>query len=268
MQASPTQDSLAQEVLFSIDGAIATITLNRPHQRNALSVNANNRLHALWERVDADPSIRVAILTSTDCGSFCAGMDLKEAAATKQSTGKDMLELLTDPFQERQRCVAVPIIAAITGHFTAAGMLLVANCDMRVGLAGTAGGIAEAKVGRGTSWAAPMLAMLPQAVLMELITTAEMMPVERLHALGFINAVEPTPDAVRAKALAMARLIAANAPLSVKAGKAGLLASSNFGADAGYAMSKEFHRAVYSSEDAQEGPRAFSEKRAPRWTGR
>jgi len=103
---------------------------------------------------------------------------------------------------------------------------------------------------------------------MELVTTAEMMPVERFHALGFINAVELTPEAVRAKAQAMAQVIARNAPLSVKAGKAGLLASSDFGANAGYAISKAQHRIVYASEDAREGPRAFAEKRAPVWVGR
>jgi enoyl-CoA hydratase len=263
-QAAANADS---DVLFEVSEGIATITLNRPQRRNALSIAASHRLHELWEMVDADPSIRVAILTSADCGSFCAGMDLKEAAAVRQQTGKDVLELLSDPFQERMRQVRVPVIAAITGDFTAAGMLLAANADMRVGLAGTGGGIAEARVGRGTPWAAPMVAMLPQGVLMELVTTGDLMPIERLHALGFINAVEPTPDAVRARARAMAKTIAANAPLSVQVGKAGLLASSNLGAEAGYARSKQLHRAVYTSDDAQEGPRAFAEKRPPRWTG-
>lgn len=256
-----------EQVLFDIRGPIATITLNRPERRNALSMAANTRLHALWDTIDADPAIRAVVLTSADCGTFCAGMDLKEAAEMRQCTGKDILDLLADPFYERMRRVAVPIIAAMTGHFTAAGMVLAANADMRVGLAGTLGGITEARVGRGTPWAAPMVAMLPQAVMMELVTTAEMLPVERFHALGFINAVEPTPEAVRAKALAMAQLIARNAPLSVKAGKAGLLASSDFGASAGYAISRALHRPVYASEDAREGPRAFAEKRAPTWVG-
>lgn len=255
-------------VLFKTRGAVAIVTLNRPERRNALSVAANIRLHALWEAIDADPSIRAVVLTSADCGTFCAGMDLKEAAALRETTGKDILDLLADPFYERMRRVAVPIIAAMTGHFTAAGMVLAANADMRVGLAGTLGGITEAKVGRGTPWVAPMLAMLPQAVLMELVTTAEMLPVERFHALGFVNAVEPSPDAVRARAIAMAEAITRNAPLSVKAGKAGLLASSNFGAEAGYAISKALHKPVYASDDAKEGPRAFNEKRAPVWSGR
>jgi len=256
------------QVSLQRDGAIATITLNRPERRNALSYAANRRLHALWGEIDADPGIRAVILTSADCGTFCAGMDLKEAAALRASTGKDILQLLEDPFYERMRSVRVPVIAAMTGHFTAAGMVLAANADLRVGLAGTSGGITEARVGRGTPWAAPMTAMLPLAVLMELSTTAQLLPVERLYALGFVNAVEPTPDAVRAKAVDYARAIAGNAPLSVQAAKAGLLASVDLGAHAGYALSKAQHRQVYASEDAIEGPRAFAEKRAPRWLGR
>lgn len=255
-------------VLFDVAHGIATITLNRPARRNALSLAANARLHALWAQVDADPAIRAVVLTAADCGTFCAGMDLKEAAQLRESSGQDILDLLADPFYERMRTVRVPLIAALTGHFTAAGMVLAAHCDLRVGLAGTHGGITEARVGRGTPWAAPMVDQLPQAVLMELVVTAQMLPVERLHALGFLNAVQATPDAVRERAYAYARAIAANAPLSVAAGKAGLLASTAHGAQAGYEISKALHRPVYASADAQEGPRAFAEKRAPHWLGR
>ncbi|MFC4277965.1 enoyl-CoA hydratase/isomerase family protein [Achromobacter aloeverae] len=256
------------QVLLRRDGAIATVTLNRPERRNALSLAANRRLHALWGEIDADPGIRAVVLTSADCGTFCAGMDLKEAAALRATTGKDILDLLEDPFYERMRAVRVPVIAAMTGHFTAGGMVLASNADLRVGLAGTAGAITEARVGRGTPWAAPMVPMLPLAVLMEMAVTAQMMPVERLYALGFVNAVEATPDAVRAKAAAYALAIAANAPLSVAAAKAGLAASVDLGAHAGYALSKVRHREVYASADAIEGPLAFAEKRPPRWLGR
>ncbi|AOB31369.1 enoyl-CoA hydratase [Bordetella sp. H567] len=263
-----SEDGAEGQVLLRRDGAIATITLNRPNRRNALSHAANRRLYALWDEVDADPDIRAVVLTSADCGTFCAGMDLKEAAALRASTGKDILQLLDDPFYERMRSVRVPIIAAMTGHFTAAGMVLAANADLRVGLAGTSGGITEARVGRGTPWAAPMVSMLPLAVLMEMAVTAQLLPIERLYALGFINAVEATPDDVRAKAANYARVIADNAPLSVAAAKAGLLSSVALGAQAGYAASKARHREVYASEDAIEGPRAFAEKRPPRWLGR
>jgi enoyl-CoA hydratase/carnithine racemase len=147
-------------------------------------------------------------------------------------------------------------------------MVLATNADLRVGLAGTGGGISEARHGRGSPWAVPLLWSLPQALLMEMVMTGESVPVERLASLGFVNYVEATPEAVRQRARALATAIRDNAPLSVAAGKASLLAGMALGSEAGMARAHEFHHAVYASADAQEGPRAFAEKRKPQWQGR
>ena len=256
------------EVLFEVSGGVATATLNRPERRNALSIAAGERLYGIWEEVDRDPAIRVLVVTSMDCGVFCSGMDLAEASQVRKERGVDILELLRDPFYERMRAVRKPVIAALNGHFTAAGMVLAVNADIRVGMAGTRGGIAEARVGRGSPWAVPMLWMLPQALLMELLFTGEMLPAERLHAVGFLNYLEPDTAAVRARAARLALAICESAPLSVAAAKEGLRRGTALGAEAGFAASKELHKAVYASEDAQEGPRAFVEKRKPVWRGR
>src|SRR5690606_33860327 len=106
-------------VQYSVQSAIATITINRPAQRNALSIAVCERLLDLWDEVDGDDRIRAVILTSADCGVFSAGMDLKEAARVRAESGKDMLQMLRDPFHQRMRKVSKPIIAAMTGHFTA-----------------------------------------------------------------------------------------------------------------------------------------------------
>ena len=258
----------AQAVLYGIESGIASITLNRPERRNALSIAAAERLYQIWGEIDADDSVRVVVLTAADCGTFCAGMDLKEAAEIRRERNCDILDVLTDPFYERMRSVKKPIIAAMTGHFAAGGMVLSLNSDLRVGLAGTKGGITEARLGRGSPWAVPMLWMLPQPLLMELTLTGELLEVERFHALGFVNYVEPTPDAVRQRAYQLAARIRDNAPLTVQAGKASLLAGMSLGCERGFAHAKEIYKPVYASEDAQEGPRAFAEKRAPRWLGR
>lgn len=255
-------------VLFSVDDGIATIVLNRPERRNALSMESNERLYQIWEQLDADPAIHVAILTSADCGTFCAGMDLREAAEVRARTGQDILQLLRDPMYQRMRTVRIPVIAAMTGHFTAGGMVLALNADLRIGLAGTSGGITETKMGRGSPWAVPMLWMVPQPVLMEMVLTGDMMPVERLHDLGFVNHVEATPDAVRERALFLAGRIRDNAPLSVRAGKQALHAAMALGSVAGFARAQEIFAPVYASDDAREGPRAFAEKRKPVWTGK
>jgi enoyl-CoA hydratase len=263
------EEMFMDEVLFELsDSGVAMVTLNRPQRRNALSTAAAARLYELFQDVDANAAIRVLVISSTPCGVFCAGMDLAEAAEIRAQRGLDVLQVLADPFYERLRAVRKPVIAALNGHFTAAGMVLAANADLRVGLAGSQAGITEARVGRGTPWAAPMITMLPQAVLLELLLTAEMIPIERLHQIGFINYVETTPQAVLDRALVLAAAICRNAPLSLAVGKRGIRCAAALGADAGFEVSKELHRAVYDSEDAREGPRAFTEKRSPVWTGK
>lgn len=137
----------AESVLFDVADGIASITLNRPERRNAIDVASAERLYELWEAVDADAQIRVVVLGSADCGTFSAGMDLKEAAEIRRDRGVDVLTLIRDPFMERMRAVKAPIVAALTGHFTGAGMLMAVNSDIRIALAGTGGGITEVQGG-------------------------------------------------------------------------------------------------------------------------
>ncbi|MDR6332603.1 enoyl-CoA hydratase/carnithine racemase [Xanthobacter flavus] len=253
-------------VQFEAADGLATITLNRPERRNALSVAAAERLFDLWEEVDRRPEIRAVILTAAPCGTFCAGMDLKEASSIG-AKGGDVLQIIRDPFHERMRRVRAPIIAAMTGHFAAGGFMLSLNADIRIGVAGTSGGITEVKRGRGSPWAVPLLWQMPQPLVMEMVLTGEPQTIERLHAIGFVNYVEPTAEAALERARTLARIIVANAPLSVAAGKQSLLNAMSLGCDAGLAEAKQIYRSVYDSRDAQEGPRAFAEKRAPVWTG-
>ena len=189
------------EILYEVRDGIALITLNRPAQRNALSIAASERLYDLWGEIDQDKTVKAAVITASECGVFCAGMDLKDAARVQREHGTDILQTLRDPFFERMRNVAKPLIAALNGHFTAGGMVLAANCDLRVGKAGSHAGIAEARVGRGSPWAVPMLWQMPQAILMEMVLTGAMQPTERLHEIGFLNYLEPDSAAVLARAI-------------------------------------------------------------------
>ncbi len=252
----------------TVEDEIATVRINRPERKNALSVAAANGLTDAWERVEADERVRVVILTSADCGVFSAGLDLREAARLRRDEGVDILTRMRDPFHERMRACSKPIIAAMTGSLMAGGMMLALGSDLRVGLRGTKAGITEVKMGRGSPWAAPALYMLPQPILMEIVLTGDLMPIERLHEYGFTNYLEDTPDAVRARALDLARRIAAGAPLSVRAAKASVRATMDLGVRGGLEEGGRLHEVVYASQDAIEGPRAFAEKRSPRWTGR
>ncbi len=253
---------------LSVENGIATVCINRPERKNALSVAAANGLTDAWGQIKADPDIRVAILTSADCGVFSAGLDLKEATQIARDEGVDILSKMRDPFHEAMRACSKPIISAMTGSLMAGGMMLTLMSDLRVGLKGTKVGITEVKIGRGSPWAAPALSMLPQPILMEIVLTGDLMPIERLHEYGFTNYLEDTPDAVRARALDLANRIASGAPMSVIAAKASVRATMDLGCAAGLEEGKRLHEGVYASQDAIEGPRAFAEKRPPVWQGK
>jgi enoyl-CoA hydratase/carnithine racemase len=257
-----------EPVSYVLDDGVVTVTIDRPERKNALSVEAMNALTDAWERVEREPQARAVILTSTDCGVFSAGLDLRQAAEIRARDGIDILTLMRDPMQTAMRKVSKPIIAAMTGSLMAGGMLLAIKSDLRVGLRGTRAGITEVKMGRGSPWAVPLLWMLPQPLVMELVLTGETMPIERLAEHGFLNYLEETPDAVRARALQLARGIVEGAPLSVKAAKASVLAAMDLGCAEGLVEAARLHVETYASLDAIEGPKAFAEKRKPVWQGR
>src|SRR5581483_53118 len=257
-----------EPVRYALNDGVVTVTIDRPERKNALSVEAMNGLTDAWERVEKDPQAKVVILTSTDCGVFSAGLDLKQAAEIRARDGIDILTLTRDPMQTAMRKVSKPIIAAMTGSLMAGGMLLAINSDLRVGLHGTRAGITEVKMGRGSPWAVPLLWMLPQPLVMELVLTGETLPIERLAGHGFANYLEDTPQGVRDRARALAGKIVEGAPLSVKAARGSILAAMDLGCANGLVEANRLHVEAYASLDAIEGPRAFSEKRKPVWQGK
>lgn len=257
-------DMLTEEIDYEIvDGCIAVVSITRPAQRNAINRGVIDGLRQAWRAIDADDSVRVGILTGSGDLAFCAGMDLKEAAAMNlQVPPRDMLPVLGDVEH-----VGKPMIAAVNGVAYAGGFLFAQMCDLCIAAEHARFGITEAKVGRGMPWAAPLARMLPQRVMMELLLTGEPISAHRALALGFINDVVPLVQ-LRERAIEMARTIAANAPLTVKAARELVYLTSEMGRSAGLRAAQHLFESVYLSEDAQEGPRAFAEKRAPRWTGK
>lgn len=160
-----------------------------------------------------------------------------------------------------------PVIAAVNGIAYAGGFLFSQMCDLCVASENAQFGITEAKVGRGMPWAAPLAHMLPQRVMIELLLTGAPLSAQRAYELGDVNAVVPL-DQLRGKALEMTHAIAANAPLTVKAARELVHLSTEMGRSAALRAAYPLFESVYLSDDAQEGPRAFTDKSTPRWTGR
>lgn len=256
--------NLTDEVVFEVvDHSIAIITISRPAQRNAINAGVIEGLRQAWQRLESDDALRVGILTASGDKAFCAGMDLKAAAAMQLKVpARDMFPVLGDVVH-----ISKPTIAAVNGVALAGGWLFAQMCDLCIAADHATFGITEAKVGRGMPWAAPLIHMLPQRIMMEILLTGLPISAQRALELGYVNAVVPLPE-LRERALNMARGIAANAPLTVKAARELVYLSTEMGRSAGLRAAQHLFESVYLSDDAQEGPRSFAEKRAPRWQGK
>ena len=253
------------EVRYDVDGHVATITLNRPDQRNAVSPELTLAMDAALQRFEADPEVWVALLTGAG-PNFCAGADLKAIAAGRAK------ELSTEAggfggFVRYPR--TKPVIAAVQGFALAGGTELVLACDLVV--AGTDAQFGLPEVTRGIVAAAGGLFRLPRAIpparAMELILTAERLGAEEAARWGMVNhLVEPHEVVDTARALA--ERICRNAPLAVRESLAIARDALRIDDDEAWERSAAAMSRVRGSADAREGVRAFVEKRPAQWTGR
>ncbi|OHT21407.1 enoyl-CoA hydratase-related protein [Edaphosphingomonas haloaromaticamans] len=254
---------MGDAVLFDArDDGIAVITINRPDARNALGREVREGLFAAWDRFEGDPALRVAILTAAGDKAFCAGGDLKEMADLRLTVPpRGMFPVPGDNIE-----VTKPTIAAVNGVAFAGGWLLAQACDLCVASTAARFAITEAKVGRGSPWAAPLIHMIPQRIMMEIILTGRPITAARAYEIGLVNRLAE-PEDLMAEALALAAEIVENAPLSVLAGKETVGLATEMGRTAALRAARHAWERAYRSADAQEGPRAFAEKRKPQWRG-
>jgi len=260
-------ESSQSPVLFEQRGPhVALITLNRPDARNAINGAVTEALGALVARTEADADLRALVLTGAGGKVFCAGADLKEVAAGHLD--KLMLgEAGFAGFVHARR--TKPWIAAVEGLALAGGCEIALACDLIVAAEG--GGFGLPEVTRGLVAAAGGLyrlpRALPRAIALELIATADRISSERAAALGMVNRLA-APGLAVDEALAIAEKIAANAPVAVRESLAVVRAAFDLDDAALRRLSEEAQDRVSLTEDFQEGPRAFIEKRAPVWIGR
>ncbi|HXK22904.1 MAG TPA: enoyl-CoA hydratase-related protein [Myxococcota bacterium] len=255
---------MSDAVLFEAraDG-IAVITLNRPEARNALVREIREGLFAAWDRFERDPALRVAILTGAGDKAFCAGGDLKEMVERRlQVPPRDMFPVPGDSLE-----LSKPTIAAVNGVAFAGGFMLAQACDLCVASTRAQFAITEVKVGRSSPWAAPLIHMIPQRIMMEIVLTGKPISAQRAYEIGLVNRLVE-PAALMPAALELAAEILDGAPLSVGAAREMVMLATEMGRSAALQAARHVSERVYRSDDAQEGPRAFAEKRRPQWKGR
>jgi enoyl-CoA hydratase len=265
---------------FEQNGNIGLITIDRPERRGAMNEEAYDDLAAAWRKIITTPAIRVAVITGVQ-DSYCAGADLKEfiPKVAEEARGRIRAGAPRDPEPEGPDLpsgqVAVlrdiefpkPIVAAVNGPCVASGMEMLLGTDLRIASPNAVFGLPEVRRGLFTSGGSTV--RLPRQIAfvhaMDLLLTGRYISAEEAARIGLINRVVEREHLLD-EAFALAKSIAANSPTAVYATKRGVLEGLSLPTGEAYALEMAIGDGVFGSGDAVEGPRAFLEKRAPRWS--
>jgi enoyl-CoA hydratase/carnithine racemase len=262
-----TVNSSLNELLFEVRDDIAHVTVNRPEARNAFTFEMYEKLAQCCEAVNADPAVKVLIVTGAGEKAFSAGTDISLFRTFK--TPEDALGYET--FMERvlttlQRC-RVPTIAAISGACTGGGGAIASCCDLRIGTNDTKFGFPIART-LGNCLSVANLARISALVgahrVKEMIFTARLIDAPEALQIGLLNEVVADRAELDARVAELAKHIASLAPLTLQATKEGLWRGQS---GAGHGGDQDLILMCYMSDDFREGMEAFLEKRSPRWRG-
>lgn len=268
-------DGAATSLLVERDGPTVVVTMNRPERRNALSLDMLVRMADAWEMVDADDTIRSVILTGAE-GAYCVGGDL----AAGWMGGNRAAE----PTAHEQRALAdmsiigrglllsewlrTPIIAAVNGDCMGGGCEMLQQTDIRIAEEHARFAVPEARRGlmAGAGSTMRLKRQIPYAVAMEMLLTGRILDAEEALRWGLVTHVVPRGEGL-AKAREIADQIAANGPLSVASSKASAIETGWLAEEVARPIEARYAALVSRSKDAQEGMKAFVEKRPPNFTG-
>ena len=252
----------------SPDGHVATVTLNRPEQMNAMNTAMGEDLLACFDALPRDPDVRAVVFTGAGDRAFCAGGDLKERNGMTDEAWRAQHVIFEQAAMRVLRC-PVPVIAAVEGFALAGGCELALLSDFIVAGETAVFGVPETTLGIfpgiGGTQLLPRLVGAPLAK--ELIFTGRRMKVDEAKAAGLVNHVVLAGQA-RGKALEIASTIAGNGPVAVRQAKKAIAYGAETDLETAMVLAIEAYNATVVTEDRLEGVRAFNEKRKPRFKGR
>ena len=261
---------MSDSVLFDTDGAVATITLNRPEARNALTATVKEALLDALTRCASDPTIRVVVLTGAG-QAFCAGQDLREHAdsMSKGGTPLDTVRQHYNPIVTLIATMAKPVIAALPGVAAGAGASLAFACDFRIAARRASLLMAFARVGltadTGASWTLQRLAGTARAA--ELLMLAEPISADRALALGLLTKVVADEN-LGGEVSQLATRLAAGPTAAYGAIKESLLYSAAHGLVDSLEKEAELQTRLGETEDHRNATAAFLGKAQPQFAGR
>lgn len=271
------------DLLTERRGHVLIVTLDRPEARNAFSADMLMRAHDAWHELDEDSDLRVGVLTGAG-GNFCSGMDLKalgevdvvasEPSGDVGSVTPAPSNRASDPLEVAWHALlrhfrpSKPIVAAVEGYCVAGGTEMLQATELRV--AGESAQFAIAEVRRGLfplgGSTVRLQRQIPFTMAADLLLTGRMIGAPEAKEIGLIGHVVPDGTALE-RALELADQIAANGPVAVQAVLASMRATQDLAEPDALSIELEHGFPVFATKDAKEGPRAFAEKRAPKFIG-
>mgnify|MGYP001271240769 CR=1 FL=1 len=266
--AKARSKAAAEPILTRADtGGVATLTLNRPAARNALSVGLMGALQQALAAIAKDRTVKVVVI-GAEGPAFCAGHDLKEIRANPGRAAYEALFAQCGRLMQSIVALPQPVIAKVHGFAYAAGCQLVATCDLAVAV--DTATFCTPGVNIGLFCSTPMVAAsrnLPRKKMMEMLLLGDAIPAAEAKQLGLVNRVVPAAN-LDAETRAMAETIAKKSPLVVKIGKEAFYRQLEMPLAEAYAYTSRVMTENMLARDAEEGIDAFLEKREPKWEGR
>ena len=248
-------------------GGIATVTLNRPKQYNALSEELLTELQAQLDSIEKDPSVRVVVIAGSG-SAFCAGHDLKQMRANPKKAYYEKLFAQCSRIMMTLTRMPQPVIARVHGIATAAGCQMVAQCDLAVASDNARFAVSGINVALFCSTpSVPLARNIPRKQAMEMLLTGDFIDAATAKARGLVNRVVPV-EKLDAEVKALADAIIAKSPVAVTTGKKMFYKQAEMGMESAYEYAAEVMACNMMAEDVGEGIDAFMQKRTPDWKGR
>jgi enoyl-CoA hydratase len=257
-----------QELLYDVSGGVATVTLNRPDQRNALNAELLRALVEAMKRARDDSEVKAVVLTGAGDKVFCAGADLGGFAADVPLVDKHFSSDLFLEFFRLMPRLGKPSLCAANGHVLAGGMGLALSCDLLIAKEGITFGTPEINVG-----AFPYMIMsiiyrnVPRKKVNEMMLLGERISAEDAVEYGLANKVVPEAE-FKGAVETWAEKLAAKSPVLMRLGHDAMYRQQDMALDDALEFLRSQLSLTFSTEDIQEGVKAFFEKRDPEWKGR
>ena len=256
-----------ETLLVEQRGRVALITINRPEKRNALNIKTRQEGAAALEELREDEGVRVVVFTGAGDKAFIAGADIVEFAGRTAVTQRDVMtsrSLFTaiDTFPK-------PVIAMINGYCLGGGCELALACDLRIASDKASLGQPEINLGiiPGGGGTQRLTRLIGEGKAMELILTGDIIDAQTAYKFGLVNLVVPAAD-LEAKTMEIANRIAEKSPIALRMAKEAVKTASRANLDEGLRREIDLFALCFSSEDKDEGVKAFLEKRRPEFKGR